>query len=157
MRLLLNGGTFGRTVPMGRTRLAVNFGPSFSSYLWAWQLDLAEATSGRVEVVWQTSTFEPSAKREHRFRARALPDWWPDLSSALARVQFGVLPPSTNWSTVVDDAATLSLELLQDGLLSSFSIFYVPELWPAVPDQTRDAIERVVSVLDPIARDLHNS
>jgi hypothetical protein len=78
---------------MGRTRLAVHFGPSFSGDLWVWQLNLGEAASGRVGVVWETSTFDPSAKREHRFRARTLPDWWPELSSALARVQFSVLPP----------------------------------------------------------------
>jgi hypothetical protein len=142
---------------MARTRLTVHFGPGFSRDLWAWNLSLAEAPSGRVEVVWATSAFEPTAEREHRFRARSMPDWWPELLGALARVQFGLLPPSRNWTVAVDDAATLSVELQQDGLVSAFSIFYAPELWPGLPDQTSDALQHVVAILDPIARDLHKS
>jgi hypothetical protein len=142
---------------VGRTRLTVHLGPGFSGDLWAWKVSLAEAASGRVEVVWETSTFEPSAKREHRCRARTMPDWWHELSGALAHVQFGVLPPSKNWTITVDDAPTLTVELQQDDLVSGFSISYAPELWPALPEQTRDALQQVVAILDPIARDLHRS
>jgi hypothetical protein len=57
----------------------------------------------------------------------------------------------------VDDVATLSVELQQDERVSAFSIFYAPEWWPALPDQTREALQHVVGILDPIARDLHRS
>lgn len=142
-------------LPACMTRLTIHFGPAFTQALWCWKVTLAEASSGRVEVEWRTSTVE--AEREHRSRARTMPDWWPELRGALAQVEFDLLPPSKNWTNVMDDAATLHVALLQDDRSSVFSIFYAPKLWPPLPERTRSAIQQVVVTLDPIARSLHAS
>ena len=135
------------------TRLTIHFGPAFSHDLWFWKVKVAEASSGRVEVVWHTSSIE--GEREHRLRARNMPDWWPELCGALAQVQFDLLPPCTNWTSVVDDAATLHVELQQDDRSSVFSVFYAPKLWPPLTEPTSSGIQQFVAVLDAIARRLN--
>jgi len=140
---------------MSRRRLSVRYGTGFSGDLWTWNVRLVQAESGRVEVVWETRTFEPHAEREHRFRARSMPAWWPELSRALDAVDFSALPPSRKWNTVLDDVEQLTVELHEGDTLSSFSIFFAPEFWPAVPPATREALQNLVAVLDPLARKLH--
>jgi hypothetical protein len=140
---------------MGQTRLTIQFGPGFSGDLWTWKVSIRQAASGRVEVVWETYTSGPRAEREHRFRARAMPDWWPELAGALDQIHFDALPPSKKWDVVMDDVGVLSLERQDEDVLSCFSIFYAPELWPAVPGETREALQKVMSILDPLARRMH--
>lgn len=149
--------TLGGRRRMGQTQLRVRYGPGFTSDLWTWEVRLAQAPSGRVEVAWETKTFEPSARRQHRFRSRTMPDWWLELGPVLARVHFDALPPSKNWSVVMDDVALLSVELRVDDVSSTFGVFYAPEHWPALPEGTREALQRIVSILDPTARQLHEA
>jgi hypothetical protein len=74
---------------------------------------------------------------------------------ALHAIEFDKLPPSATWESVVDDVGILSVTSELDQKRSEFSIFYPPSLWPSLPGATRDAIEEVVAILEPIARKLH--
>jgi len=54
-----------------------------------------------------------------------------------------------------EDVEMLSVHLQLSDTVSDFSVFYAPDLWPALPDGTRESLQSVVSFLDPLARGLH--
>jgi hypothetical protein len=86
-----------------------------------------------------------------------MPDWWPALDEALSHIQFETLPPSTKWNVMMDDVEMLSVHRQFDDGVSKFSVFYAPNFWPALPGRTHEALQRVVSILDPLARALHST
>lgn len=143
---------------MSRRRLTIQYGGGFSTELWGWKVTLVQAPSGRVEVVWETQSFEPTTtQRVHRFRARALPEWWPEVNDALDAVDFDELPPVKRWDIWMDDADVLSVERQENDAQSRFSVFYSPQWWPTLRAGTREALQKVVSILEPIARRLHGT
>lgn len=120
--------------------------------LWAWNVVISEAVSGKVEVVWQTQSTQ---RRDHRQRERAMPVWCEEVWKLVDLIDFSHLPPNRPWPAWLDDADVLTLERQSASSVASFSVFYAPKLWPALPESTRAALLQLIATLDSRARTLH--
>jgi hypothetical protein len=132
---------------MAKRRLSVRLSPGFSADLWSWSVVCTEAPSGKVEIVWQTSS-----SGERRERERTLPEWCAEVWRLVDAIDFACLPPNQPWTSGFDDADVLTLERQVGESVASSSLFYAPKLWPALPEATRAALLHLFSTLDLRAR-----
>jgi hypothetical protein len=95
--------------------------------------------------------------REHRERARALPEWCTRLLRALESIDISTLPPAASWPLSIDDVGQLSVRLQCTDELLDFEIPDWPDLWLELPNSTRAALEDVTTILERRARQLHES
>lgn len=136
--------------------LTVHRSPGFSGDLWSWSVQVVRAPSGRCEVRW--TTFDTTKlEREHRERARVLPEWSARVLHTLESIDFAALPPTAGWRSPMDDLGELSVSLRIGAQHSQFVVPDWPKAWPKLPAPTRAGLQEITAILDPIARSLHRS
>lgn len=141
---------------MRDVQLTVTRIPGFTMDLWGWTVRATQAPSGRFEARW-TTTDVVRGQREHRDRARALPEWCASVLNALESVDFSTLPPTASWHSPMDDVGRFSVILRCNEQVSEFELPDWTEFWTELPTATRVALERVIAILEPVAKKLHES